>query len=75
MCLIVFPAQTLGDAQAAPLLLEQNPQRARLGIEVVAGDGLEHVFGQHDVAVLVRVVAVPRAVVDGLLELFQPRPF
>lgn len=75
VCFVMLPSQTLGDAQPSPFLLQQNSQRAGFGIEVVSGDCLEHVLGQHNVSVFVRVVAVSCRVVDCLLELLQSRSF
>lgn len=75
MVFVVFPAERLCDAEAAPLLLEQDSESAGLGVEVVSRDGLEHVFGEHDVAVLKVVVGVPGGVVDHLLKLEDTRLF
>lgn len=57
--LVVLPAQTLRDAEPSPLILPQQLERASRAIEVVFGDGLEHLLGQLHVAVLVVVVVVP----------------
>lgn len=57
--LVVLPAQTLGDAEPSPLILPQQLERASRSVEVVLGDGLEHLLGQLHVAVFVVVVVVP----------------
>lgn len=57
--LVVLPAQTLCDAQASPLVFPQQLEGASRAIKVVLGDGLEHLLGELDVAVLVVVIVVP----------------
>lgn len=56
--LVVLPAQTLRDAQTPPLVFPQQLERASRAVEVVLGDGLEHLLGKLHVAVLVVVVVV-----------------
>jgi hypothetical protein len=69
--LVVLPAQALRDAQAAPLVLPQQLERA-LGFVVVVGrDELEHGLGEADVTVLVLEVLVPGRVVDRVDKLLE----
>lgn len=64
MHLIMLPAQTLGDPQTPPLLLVKDLQSLGVRVlEVVLGDSLEHILGEHDVAVLVVLVGIPVGVV------------
>lgn len=69
MGLVVDPPQRLDDAEASPLLLQQDAQRPRLRVEVVLWNRLEHRLGQHHVPVLVGVVFVMGAVVYLFREL------
>lgn len=66
---VVFPAERLRNAESSPLVLRENPQSPYLGIKVVAGDHLQHRFGEHDVSVFIGVVGVAGRVVYGVLEL------
>lgn len=59
MHLVVLPAQTLCDAQASPLVFPQQLEGASRAVKVVLGDGLEHLLGELDVAVLVVIIVVP----------------
>jgi hypothetical protein len=66
--LVVLPAQTLCDAQTSPLVFPQQLEGAARAVEVVLGDGFEHLLGQLHVAVLVVVVVVPAKRVCGQCE-------
>jgi hypothetical protein len=57
--LVVLPAQTLCDAQASPLVFPKQLEGAARAVEVVFGNGLEHLLGQLYVTVLVVVIVVP----------------
>jgi hypothetical protein len=57
--LVVLPAQTLCDAQTSPLVFPKQLEGAARAVEVVLGDGFEHLLGQLHMAVLVVVVVVP----------------
>jgi hypothetical protein len=57
---IVLPTQTLSDAQASPFFFPEQLQSAFGGVEIVAGNGFQHGFGELDVSILVLVVVVPR---------------
>lgn len=56
---IVLPAQTLCDAQTSPLVFPKQLEGAARAVEVVLGNGFEHLLGQLHVAVFVVVVVVP----------------
>ena len=58
MDLVMLPSQTLGDAQTPPFFLVQDLEGARLGVEVVFGNGLQHVLRKLNMAVLVFVIRV-----------------
>jgi hypothetical protein len=47
--LVMLPAQTLSDAQSPPLLLMQDLEGSRLGVEVVLRYDFEHALGKHHV--------------------------
>jgi hypothetical protein len=55
----VLPAQTLCDTQTSPLVFPQQLEGASRAVEVVLGNGLEHLLGELDVAVLVVIIVVP----------------
>lgn len=47
--LVVLPAQTLRDSQTPPLFLVENLECSSLDIEVILGDGLQHLLREHHV--------------------------
>ena len=57
MYLIVFPTQTLCDANASPLFLREQPQGAAvIRVEEVLRNHLEERFGENNVTVLILLV-------------------
>lgn len=48
--LIVLPAQALRDPQTSPLFLVEDLECSCLGVEVILGDGLQHLLWEHHVS-------------------------
>lgn len=69
VCLVVHPPQGLGDAQTSPFLLQQDSQCSCLWVEIVLWYHFQHVFGQHNMSVFIRVVAVSGTVVNHVQKL------
>jgi len=75
MDLVMLPSQTLGDAQTPPFFLVQDLEGARLSVEVVFGDGFQHVLWKHDVPIFKVLIRVTIRVVDRIRKLVQTAAF
>jgi len=74
MYLIMFPPQTLGDAEPSPLFLPEQLERASRPIKVLLWYLLQHLLWQLHMAVFEVVIIVPRRVVYRIDELIKLIP-
>ena len=65
MNLVVFPAETLRDANPSPFLLRQKSQCSTvIGIEELFRNHLEERLRENDMAVLVEVIGIAVGIVN-----------